>query len=152
EIYNFQHLRTFLEQKGHLFRTNSDTEVLVHLYEEEGERLVERLRGMFAFALWDQRKRQLLLARDRLGIKALYVYRDDEKLLFGSELKAILTHPGIDRQVDPTALEDYLGLGMVPGARSIFQRIEKLPPAHTLLVSPGKLCERPRRYWQLCID
>src|SRR4051794_8953592 len=89
EIYNFQALRSWLESRGHRFRTHSDTEVLVHLYEEDGDRLVERLRGMFTFALWDRRRKRLLLARDRLGIKPLYLYRDAEKLLFGSELKAL---------------------------------------------------------------
>src|SRR5436305_10928423 len=113
EIYNFQELRAGLEAKGHRFRTRSDTEVLVHLYEEHGDRLVDRLRGMFAFALWDRRRRRLVLARDRLGIKPLYLYRDADKLLFGSELKAILAHPGVAGAVDPAALEDYLTFGVV---------------------------------------
>src|SRR5919109_4533077 len=106
EIYNFAELRAGLEARGHRFRTRSDTEVLVHLYEEEGERLVGRLRGMFAFALWDGTRRRLVLARDRVGIKPLYVYRDAEKLLFGSELKAILAHPGVERTIDVSGLED----------------------------------------------
>jgi asparagine synthase (glutamine-hydrolysing) len=152
EIYNFQELRRGLEARGHRFRTNSDTETLVHLYEEEGESLVERLRGMFAFALWDRVNRRLVLARDRLGIKPLYVYRDAEKLLFGSELKAILAHPGIGREVDAEALEDYLAFGMVPGSRSIFRNIEKLPPAHTLTVRAAELNQAPRRYWRLRIE
>jgi asparagine synthase (glutamine-hydrolysing) len=149
EIYNYQELRAGLEAKGHRFRTHSDTEVLVHLYEEESERLVERLRGMFAFALWDRKPKRLLLARDRLGIKPLYVYRDGNKLLFGSELKAILSHPGVERAVDVAALEDYLTFGMIPGGRSIFRRIEKLPPAHILVVRAEELDRAPRRYWQL---
>jgi asparagine synthase (glutamine-hydrolysing) len=152
EIYNFQELRRRLEARGHSFRTNGDTEVLVHLYEEEGDKLVEHLRGMFAFALWDRPKKRLLLARDRLGIKPLYLYRDSEKLLFGSELKAILAYPGVDRVVDCKALEDYLALGMVPGRRSIFRRIEKLPPAHALAVRTYELHSEPRRYWQLRVE
>jgi asparagine synthase (glutamine-hydrolysing) len=152
EIYNFQELRAGLEAKGHCFRTRSDTEVLVHLYEEEGERLVERLRGMFTFALWDRARRRLVLARDRLGIKPLYVYRDAKKLLFGSELKAILAHPDVERVVDVESLEDYLAFGMVPGSRSIFKRIEKLPPAHVLAVGAGELNKAPWRYWQLRIE
>jgi asparagine synthase (glutamine-hydrolysing) len=152
EIYNYQHLRAGLEARGHRLRTHSDTEVIVHLYEEEGERLVERLRGMFTFAIWDRPRRRLLLARDRLGIKPLYVYRDAEKVVFGSELKAILAHPSVPRQIDPLALEDYLAYGMVPGPRSIFRGIEKLPPAHTLLVYAGDWDARPHRYWQLSFD
>jgi asparagine synthase (glutamine-hydrolysing) len=152
EIYNFQELRRRLEFQGHRFRTNSDTEVLVHLYEEEGDRLVEYLRGMFAFALWDRPRRRLLLARDRLGIKPLYLYRDSEKLLFGSELKAILAHPDVDRVVDVEALEDYLALGMVPGRRAIFRRVEKLAPAHVLALRADDLHAEPRRYWQLGIE
>jgi asparagine synthase (glutamine-hydrolysing) len=152
EIYNFQELRAGLEARGHRFRTRSDTEVLVHLYEEEGERLVERLRGMFAFALWDRTKRRLLLARDRLGIKPLYYYRDGEKLIFGSEIKAILAHPGVGRTLDVGALESYLAFGMVPGERSIFQNIRKLPPAHVLTVQAGSLDALPRRYWQLRLE
>ncbi len=151
EIYNFQELRAGLQARGHRFRTRTDTEVLVHLYEDEGERLVERLRGMFAFALWDRTRRRLLLARDRLGIKPLYLYRDAEKLLFGSELKAILAYPGVDRRINVAALEDYLTFGMVPGSRSIFQKIEKLPPAHVLTVGPEEWGRAPRRYWQLRI-
>jgi len=152
EIYNFQELRRGLEAKGHRFRTKSDTEVLVHLYEEHGEDLVERLRGMFAFALWDRRQRRLLLARDRLGIKPLYVYRDAEKLLFASEPKAILVYPGVQAAVDPAALEDYLAFGMVPGRRSIFRGVEKLPPGHTLVATHERLTADPRRYWQLHLE
>jgi asparagine synthase (glutamine-hydrolysing) len=151
EIYNYRELRMGLEARGHRFRTQSDTEVLVHLYEDEGERLVERLRGMFAFALWDRNERRLLLARDRVGIKPLYVYRDVEKLLFGSELKAILAHPGVSRALDVAALEDYLAFGVVPAPRSIFERIEKLPAAHVLTTRAGDW-RSPRRYWKLRLE
>ncbi len=152
EIYNFQSLREQLEQKGHRFHTKSDTEVIVHLYEEQGEELVARLRGMFTFALWDRKRRKLVLARDRLGIKPLYVYRDAEKLLFGSELKAILAYPGIRRQVDPQGLEDYFTFGMVPGARSIFRGISKLPPASVLTVQADQLAAPAKCYWRLRVE
>jgi asparagine synthase (glutamine-hydrolysing) len=149
EIYNYLDLRNELQASGHQLRTNSDTEVLVHLYEELGERMVERLRGMFAFAIWDRRHRRLFLARDRVGIKPLYVYHDSEKLLFASEPKAILAWPGFQPEIDHAALEDYLAYGIVPGPRSIFRGITKLPPAHTLLVEPSRLDASPQRYWRL---
>lgn len=152
EIYNFMDLRARLQAKGHHFRTRSDTEVLVHLYEEEGESLVDHLRGMFTFALWDRNRRQLLLGRDRLGIKPLYIYRDGEKLVFASELKAVLAHPGIERTLDLAALEDYFTFGMIPGSRSIFKKCEKLPPAHVLTVRAGRLQEASRCYWRLCFE
>jgi asparagine synthase (glutamine-hydrolysing) len=152
EIYNYHKLRSALIDKGHQFKTQSDTEVLVHLYEEEGERLVERLRGMFAFALWDRKRRRLLLARDRLGIKPLYIYRDSEKLLFGSELKAILAYPGVNTTLDPAALEDFLAYGMVPGQTSIFRQIQKVPPAHVCFVNAEHLNLDLRRYWKLRFD
>jgi asparagine synthase (glutamine-hydrolysing) len=151
EIYNYQALRRELEAKSHRFRTNSDTEVLVHLYEEHGPEMVGRLRGMFAFAIWDRSARKLLLARDRLGIKPLYIHRDGEKLLFASEPKAILVYPGFRRFVDPAALEDYLAFGMVSGVRSIFRGIQQLPPGHTLVVQAERLDAAPYRYWQLCL-
>lgn len=149
EIYNYRGLREGLLARGHRLQTSSDTEVLVHLYEEMGPALVEKLRGMFAFALWDCRQRRLVLARDRVGIKPLYVYRDGEKLLFGSELKAILAYPGVERRVDAEALEDYLAFGCVPGGKSIFRKIEKLPAAHVLVVSAEVWGTPPRRYWEL---
>jgi asparagine synthase (glutamine-hydrolysing) len=148
EIYNYPALRRELEERGHVFRTHSDTEVLVHLYEEQGEALVQKLRGMFAFALWDRRRRRFLLARDRLGLKPLYYFRDSEKLVFGSELKALLTCPGVDRTLDPEALEDYFCFGVVPGQKSIFRNIHKLPPGHTLTVSAADWSAQPRRYWE----
>jgi len=149
EIYNFGELRQWLDTKGHRFRTQSDTETIVHLYEEMGEDVVSRLRGMFAFAIWDDSRRRLLLARDRLGIKPLYMYRDAEKVVFASEPKAILAHPGIYADVDVTALDDYLAFGTTIGTRSIFRGIEKLPAAHTLTISAGQMTQAPRRYWQL---
>src|SRR5262245_26703239 len=152
EVYNYLELRTWLIERGHRFKTKSDTEVLVHLYEEVGDALVERLRGMFAFALWDGRRQRLLLARDRLGIKPLYVYRDSEKVLFGSEIKALLAEPSLPRELDVEALEDYLAFGMVPGPRSIFRKVEKLQPAHVLTVQRGGAHESPRRYWQLRLE
>ena len=152
EIYNFCQLRRDLAARGHCLRTRSDTEVLAHLYEDEGDDLVRRLRGMFAFAVWDGPRRRLTLARDRVGLKPLYVYRDDEKLVFGSELKAILAHGGIDRSVDPTAIEDYLAFGVIPGAACIFRNARKLLPAHVLTVQAGAWDHRPRRYWQLSAE
>ena len=149
EIYNHERLRGPLEAAGHRFRTRSDTEALVHLYEEHDEEMVSRLRGMFAFAIWDRKRRRLLLVRDRVGIKPLYIYRDAEKLVFASELKAILAFPGVVPEVDPLALEDYLTFGYVPAPRSIFRGIEKLPPAHTLLLEHDRLTASPRRYWRL---
>src|SRR5688572_6672354 len=101
EIYNFRHVRAALEKRGHMFKTQSDTEVIVHAYEEYGDECVKHLNGMFAIALWDARQCRLLLARDRLGIKPLYYWIDRDKLVFGSELKALLLHPDVPRQVDP---------------------------------------------------
>lgn len=152
EIYNYPELRSQLESRGHSFRTRSDTEVLVHLYEDCGDDLAQHLRGMFAFAIWDARARRLTLGRDHLGQKPLYIYRDQEKLIFGSELKAILAHPGVDRAIAPEAIEDYLTFGVIPGARSVFQRIERLPAGHTLSVDAQSLHRRPRRYWQLSFE
>lgn len=152
EIYNYPELKASLEAKGHVFRTNSDTEVLVHLYEDHGADLVKHLRGMFAFALWDARKRSLLLARDHLGQKPLFVYRDNEKLLFGSELKAILAHPNVDRTIAPEAVEDYLTFGVIPGERCIFNRMFRLPAGHYLQIDDANSDAKPQRYWQLSYD
>ena len=149
EIYNHLELRAWLCRRGHRFRTRSDTEVLVHLYEEHGAALVERLRGMFAFALWDAAARQLLLARDRVGIKPLYIYRDPGKVVFGSEIKAILEHPDVPRDIDLIAFEQYLMFGNTGGSRSIFRGIEKLLPAHVLTLTSGSLHKTATRYWRL---
>ncbi|MBN2492759.1 MAG: asparagine synthase (glutamine-hydrolyzing) [Planctomycetes bacterium] len=152
EIYNHLELRRELEARGHVFRTRADTEVLVHLYEERGERLVEALNGIFAFAIWDRKARRLLLARDHLGVKPLYYALCGERLIFGSELKAVIAHPGVPRRLDPTALSDYLSFLYVPAPKSIYRDIWKLPPAHTLVVDRAGLAASarpvPRRYWE----
>ena len=152
EIYNYQTLRADLKLRGHRFRTRSDTEVLVHLYEEYGERLVEKLRGMFAFAVYDRPRRLVLLVRDRIGLKPLYYSRDAGKLVFGSEIKAILQYPEISREIDVEALEDYLAFGFIPGERTIFQSIRKLAPGHHLLIGPETMAASPKRYWQLNVE
>jgi asparagine synthase (glutamine-hydrolysing) len=149
EIYNYRELRQDLERRGHQFATNSDTETLVHLYEEKGDALVNDLRGMFAFAIWDSRQKRLLLARDRLGIKPLYYRLDRERLLFASELKAILAVDNVDRTVEANALESYLAFGMVTGSQTIIRGIEKLQPAHTLSISASDWQPRTSCYWRL---
>jgi len=152
EIYNYPELKAHLQAKGHKFRTNSDTEVLVHLYEEEGDDLVHRLRGMFAFALWDERRRRLLLARDRLGLKPLYYYRDGQRLALASEIKSLLADPSVPRTIDVEALEDYLAYGVIAGERTIFRGIAKLPPGHVLSVSAADFAAPPRRYWRFSAE
>lgn len=147
EIYNYRQLRRDLEGKGHSFRTNSDTEVIVHLYEEMGERCVERLRGMFAFALWDGNQQKLLLARDRLGQKPLFYTQIGQELLFGSEIKAILAVDGRPREMDYTAMHHYLSLRFVPSPQTMLRHIHKLPPAHILIWQAGKI--RITRYWDI---
>jgi asparagine synthase (glutamine-hydrolysing) len=150
EIYNFQEIAAELAAKGHRFRTHSDTEVIVHAWEEWGERCVERFRGMFAFALWDDNEKTLFLARDRLGKKPLYyAILDDGLLLFASELKALLVHPGLPRRLDPTAVEDFFAFGYVPETKAIYETVQKLPPAHTLTVRRGRPPPPPREYWDL---
>lgn len=145
EIYNFAELRADLIARGHRFATNTDTETIVHLYEEMGERCVERLRGMFAFALWDARARKLLLVRDRVGVKPLHYTVVGETLIFGSEIKAILQHPLVKREVNVTAISDYLSFGYVPDPATAFRGIYKLPPGHTLTWQAGEI--QLRRYW-----
>lgn len=147
EIYNYQTLRMQLEAKGHLFHTHSDTEVIVHLYEELGEHCVEQIHGMFAFALWDESQQKLLLARDRMGQKPLFYARDGSDFLFGSEIKSILTLHHHEPELDPLAMHDYLSLRFIPPPRTIFKHIQKLPPAHTLVFQNGQI--RLRRYWNL---
>ena len=144
EIYNYQSLIPELTALGHVFRTKSDTEVIVHAWEAWGEACVTRLRGMFAFALWDRNRSTLLLARDRLGVKPLYyALLPDGMLVFGSELKALLAHGGLRRDIDPCAVEEYFALGYVPEPRTIFTAARKLPPAHTLTVRRGAVVPEP---------
>jgi asparagine synthase (glutamine-hydrolysing) len=150
EIYNYQELIPELLALGHVFRTKSDTEVIVHAWESWGEACVTRFRGMFAFALWDRNRETLFLARDRLAVKPLfYALLDDGVLLFGSELKSLLAHGGLKRDIDPLAVEEYFALGYVAEPRCIFRQARKLPPAHTLCVRRGQPLPAPREYWDV---
>lgn len=146
EIYNHQDHRPALEAAGHRFRSRTDTEVIVHLYEARGEEFVADLDGMFALALWDSERGRLLLARDRLGKKPLYYARIGPQLLFASEIKALLEYPGLTRDIDPVALDHYLTFSNVPAPRTLFAGISKLPAAH-LLVCDAQGAMRTRRYW-----
>ncbi|HPR73398.1 MAG TPA: asparagine synthase (glutamine-hydrolyzing) [Bacteroidales bacterium] len=150
EIYNYRELRTGLEEKGHTFYTRSDTEVIVHLYEDHGEEFLEKLNGMFGLAIWDARTDRLIIARDRLGVKQLYYYEDDKRIVFGSEIKTILALPGISREIDYEALSDYFSLQYIPASRTIYHHIRKLPAACSLTIDKG----RPviRKYWTLNYD
>lgn len=147
EIYNYQELRDFLLTKGHVFRTQTDTEVIVHLYEEVGEACVERLRGMFAFAIWDDRQEVLFLARDRVGIKPLYYWLSEHSLAFGSEVKAILADPDVKPEVSPAIIDRFLTFYYVPGEETLFRNVYKLAPGSSMTVRAGKM--RVRQYWDL---
>src|SRR5688572_22143547 len=149
EIYNYQELIRELTALGHRFRTRSDTEVVVHAWEAWGERCVDRFRGMFAFALWDRNRQSLFLARDRLGVKPLYyAVLPDGMLLFGSELKSLLTHDAFPRAIDPFAIEEYFALGYVAEPRTVFSGAMKLAPAHTLVIQRGAPLPKPVCYWE----
>jgi len=147
EIYNYRELRQDLEKRGHSFRSVSDTEVLPHLYEEYGEQMVERLNGMFAFALWDSRRRRLFIARDRFGEKPLYWGVFDDMLLFASEPKVLLSHPAVKSSLNVEALRQYLSFDYVPAPLTIYEGINKLPAAHTLTLEDGRI--ETRAYWRL---
>jgi asparagine synthase (glutamine-hydrolysing) len=150
EIYNFQSLVPELEALGHVFRTRSDTEVIVHAWEAWGEACVSRLRGMFAFALWDRNRQTIFMARDRLGVKPLfYATLDNGTLIFGSELKSLLAHGGLSRDMDALAVEEYFALGYVAEPRTIFRQACKLPPGHTLTWQRGEREPRVREYWDV---
>ncbi len=147
EVYNFRELRQQLNARGHQFRTEADTEVIVHLYEDYGDDLVQHLNGMFAFALWDERRARLLIARDRMGEKPLYYTLAGDAFVFASELKSLLTHPAVERRLNPSALRKYLFYECVPSPHSIIADVRKLLPAHRLVFERGTV--REERYWQL---
>jgi asparagine synthase (glutamine-hydrolysing) len=150
EIYNYQALIPELTALGHVFRTKSDTEVIVHAWEAWGQACVERFRGMFAFALWDRNRETLFLARDRLGVKPLYyAVLGDGHIVFGSELKSLVAHPGLPRDLDPFAIEDYFAFGYIPEPRTVYRVARKLAPGHTLTVRRGELVAAPREYWDV---
>jgi asparagine synthase (glutamine-hydrolysing) len=147
EIYNYQEITADLIAHGHVFRTRSDTEAIVHAYEQYGDSCVDLFRGMFAFALWDRTRHRLLLVRDRLGIKPVYYYHGRDSLVFASEIKALLEAPGVPREVDETALSLYLSQRYVPGPRTMFKNIFKLQPGHQMVVEGGHV--EVRRYWDI---
>ena len=150
EIYNYQDLVPELEALGHVFRTRSDTEVIVHAWEAWGESCVERLRGMFAFAIWDENRQTLFMARDRLGVKPMYYAAlPDGQLLFGSELKSVMAHGGLPREIDPLALEEYFSLGYVAEPRTVFKAARKLPPGSLISLRRGQPVGDPRTYWDV---
>jgi asparagine synthase (glutamine-hydrolysing) len=145
EIYNYRELRAHLLRKGHVFRTQSDTEVILHLFEEFGPDAVHHLNGMFAFAIWDSRRRVLFAARDRMGIKPFFFARTASGLTFGSELRVVMTNPAVERRLDLEALNEYLSFEFVPTPRTIIAGIERLPPGHTLLWQAGRVSTN--QYW-----
>ena len=150
EIYNFVALMEELTRLGHTFRTRCDTEVIVHAWEEWGEACVDRFRGMFAFSLWDRNKQTMFLARDRLGIKPMYcALLDDGMFLFGSELKALMSIPGLSRELDPHAVEEYFAYGYVPEPRTIFKSAFKLEPGHTLTLKVGGRLPAQKKFWDV---
>jgi asparagine synthase (glutamine-hydrolysing) len=147
ELYNFREVRADLEKRGHKFSTQTDTEILPHLYEEYGEAMLEHINGMFAFALWDKRKQKLLIARDRFGEKPLYYGVFEGKLLFASEPKVLLANPSVKAEINTDALRQYLSFDYVPAPASIYKNVYKLPAAHFLTVENGEV--KTRRYWNL---
>lgn len=146
EIYNYQDLRADLKRRGHKFYTNSDTEAIIHLYDEYGADCLEHLRGMFAFAIWDSEDKSLFLARDRIGKKPiLYSHQSNGDLIFGSEFQALLQHPAISREVDMEAIDSYLSYLCIPAPQTAFKQIRKLEPGHWLLWKDGRI--ETKRYW-----
>jgi asparagine synthase (glutamine-hydrolysing) len=150
EIYNFQELIPELTALGHRFHTRSDTEVIVHAWESWGEACVQRFRGMFAFALWDRNRQTFFMARDRMGVKPMYyAILNDGTLMFGSELKVLMQHPGLDRSMDPLAVEEYFALGYVAEPRTIFAGARKLEPGFSLCIRHGQPVPEPKPYWDV---
>jgi asparagine synthase (glutamine-hydrolysing) len=147
EIYNFQELRGELLAKGHVFRSHSDTEVIVHGYEQYGEEIINRLRGIFAFALWDARTQTFLMARDHVGVKPLYYYDRDGRFVFGSEIKSILESPSVPRALNRQALFAYIGCEFIPAPDTMFRHIQKLPAGHYLIRRNGQT--EIKEYWDL---
>jgi asparagine synthase (glutamine-hydrolysing) len=147
EIYNYQELRQYLLGRGHIFRTQTDTETIVHLYEELGEACVEKLRGMFGFAIWDERNKSLFLARDRVGIKPLYYSQSNNSVVFASEIKAILADPEINAEVRTSMIDRFLTFDYLPGEETLFKNIYKLAPGHSVFFRAGKSYNR--QYWDL---
>ncbi|MGZ4107281.1 MAG: asparagine synthase (glutamine-hydrolyzing) [Tumebacillaceae bacterium] len=150
EIYNYQELRRWLIERGHQFKTEADTEVIVHLYEEKGVDCVKELRGMFAFAIYDSRNKQVFVARDHFGIKPCYYTETDDAIVWGSEIKSLLQLPGVQREVNPESFWNYLTFQYAPDPLTMFKNIHKLPAAHFMLIKDGKL--RIERYWELKFD
>lgn len=150
EIYNYEELKEDLESRGHIFKTRSDAEVIPHLYEEYGSDFISKLNGMFGLAVWDERKRRLILARDRMGQKPLYYTKQNGVLLFASELKAILKYPGIKKEIDPVSLSKYLAYEYIPAPRSIIKGINKLEPGHMLIWQNQDISLK--QYWDIPTD
>ncbi|HRI13912.1 MAG TPA: asparagine synthase (glutamine-hydrolyzing) [Verrucomicrobiota bacterium] len=150
EIFNHVELRPGLEARGHRFRTHCDTEVILHLYEELGPACLDQLNGQFAIAIWDRKRRRLFLARDRLGVRPLFYWRRGERLVFGSEIKALLTHPEIQAELDPVALDQIFSLWSPVSPRTAFRDIQELPPGHYLIAQAGKV--ELHRYWELTFN
>jgi len=147
EFYTYKKYRDELLNKGHKFKSQTDSEVIIHLYEEYGTNFIEKLRGMFSFALFDIREQRLILVRDRVGIKPLYYYDDSTKFVFASEIKALLLYPGVNKSIDIESLTEYFSLGYISGDKSIYNNIRKLPPAHYLIYSNNRV--KIQRYWSL---
>jgi asparagine synthase (glutamine-hydrolysing) len=153
EIFNFMEVERELLQRGHTFRTRSDTEVVVHAWEEWGVECLKRFNGMFAFAVWDRRAKTLFVARDRLGVKPLYYAElPDGRLIFGSELKALMLHPQLPRRIDPQAVEEYFAFGYVPDPKTIYRDVKKLEPGAYLCMKRGDGHVKPVRYWDVPLD